>query len=78
MEGGSKIILVVKVVSEQRLIAIGYIPSVTHDECLNVLDNPGWNWYFSYFLLVFNHPPVFREIFYSSSESLQCAPGKYH
>ena len=28
-----------------------------HGECLNTLDNPGWNWDFLYFLLAYNHLP---------------------
>ena len=44
MYGGNEIILVGKAVNEQRLIAIGHIPSITHGNCLNVLDNSGRHW----------------------------------
>ena len=57
MGGGREIILVGKAVNGHQFIAIEYIPSITHGELLNALDNPGWHWDLSYFLLACNHAP---------------------
>ena len=57
IEGGGEIIIVGEAVNKQRFIVIGSIISVTHGECINYLDDPGWNWYLSYFLLACNHTP---------------------